>query len=207
MSRFLDSDHPDVVAFAARATEGAGSDKEKAVALFNAVRDGIRYDPYRISHDPESYRASRLLAEGAGFCIPKAVLLAAAARAAGLECNLGFADVRNHLTSEKLKERMQGIDLFRWHAYVVFHLDGRWVKATPAFNIELCERFGVKPLEFDGETDALFHPFTDDGRAHMEYVLDRGAFEDLPFETIMEDFDRYYGGFDAPVPAHDEAFN
>jgi transglutaminase-like putative cysteine protease len=206
MSRFLDIDHPDVVAFAAKATEGATTDKEKAVALFKAVRDGIRYDPYRIGDDPETYRASNLLKTGAGFCIPKAVLLCAAARSVGLECRLGFADVRNHLTSEKLKQRMKGVEEFRWHAYVLFHLDGRWLKATPAFNIEMCEKFGVLPLDFDGESDALMHPFTADGRVHMEYVLDRGAYDDLPFETIMDDFALHYD-FGEPAPAHDEAFS
>src|SRR5688572_30402407 len=134
---FVDSDHPAVVAFAARATEGATTDREKAVALFYAVRDEIRYDPYRLSDDPETYRASAVLDAGVAYCIPKAVLLCAAARAAGLTARLGFADVRNHLNSEKLRERMGGSDLFIWHGYVEFLLDGTWVKATPAFNIEL----------------------------------------------------------------------
>lgn len=206
MSRFLDTDHPDVIAFARRATAGAETDKEKAVALFKAVRDGIRYDPYRISGDPETFRASNVLAAGAGFCIPKSVLLCGASRAVGLECRLGFADVRNHLTSDKLKETMKGDDLFRWHAYNLFHLDGRWLKATPAFNIELCEKFGVLPLNFDGESDALMHPFTADGRAHMEYLNDRGGYDDLPFEEIMESFARHYGGFEPSAAVHDEAF-
>ena len=185
---FVDADHPDVVAFAARATAGAGSDREKAVALFYAVRDGIRYDPYALSGDPETYRASAVLRAGAAYCIPKAVLLCAAARAAGLTARLGFADVRNHLNSEKLRERMGGSDLFIWHGYVEFLLDGHWVKVTPAFNIELCERFGVLPLDFDGEHDALFHPYTADGRAHMEYVRERGTFDELPFDEIMGEF-------------------
>ena len=185
---FVDADHPDVVAFAARATAGAGSDREKAVALFYAVRDGIRYDPYALSADPQTYRASAVLRAGAAYCIPKAVLLCAAARAAGLTARLGFADVRNHLNSEKLRERMGGSDLFIWHGYVEFLLDGHWVKVTPAFNIELCERFGVLPLDFDGEHDALFHPYTADGRAHMEYVRERGTFDELPFDEIMGEF-------------------
>jgi len=185
---FVDADHPDVSAFAARATEGATTDREKAVALFYAVRDGIRYDPYRLSADAETYRASAVLRAGVAYCIPKAVLLCAAARAVGLTARLGFADVRNHLNSEKLRERMGGSDLFIWHGYVEFLLDGHWVKVTPAFNIELCERFGVLPLDFDGEHDALFHPYTADGRAHMEYVRERGTFDELPFDEIMGEF-------------------
>lgn len=206
MSRFVDTDHPAVIAFAQEAVEGAGTDTEKAVALFRAVRDGIRYNPHEIGNDPELYRASAVLARGSAFCIPKSVLLCAAARAVGVDCQLGFADVRNHLTSEKLQQKMRGETLFRWHAYNVFHLDGRAVKATPAFNIEMCEKFGVLPLDFDGRNDALLHPFTADGRAHMEYTLDRGAFDDLPFEDIMADFQTYYGGFEDAGAEPDEAF-
>lgn len=203
---FVDAAHPAVVAFAERATAGAISDREKAVALFYAVRDGIRYDPYTLSGDPDTYRASAVLEAGVAYCIPKAVLLCAAARAVGLTARLGFADVRNHLNTEKLRERMAGVDLFVWHGYVEFLLEGRWVKVTPAFNIELCDRFGVQPLEFDGEHDALFHPYTADGRQHMEYVSERGAFDELPFDEILADFRRIYPGIlEGPAPA-DGAF-
>src|SRR5918999_399798 len=179
---FIDSDHPDVVAFAREATAGATTDREKAVALFYAVRDGIRYDPYSMTDDPETYRASAVLRSRVSYCIPKSVLLCAAARGVGLNARLGFADVRNHLNSEKLRDRLGGTDLFVWHGYTEFFLNGRWVKVTSAFNIELCERFGVLPLEFDGEHDALLHPYTADGRDHMEYVKERGAFDELPLD-------------------------
>jgi transglutaminase-like putative cysteine protease len=203
---FVETDHPDVSAFAAKATAGATTDREKAVALFYAVRDGIRYDPYLLSDDPETYRASDVLRTGVAYCIPKAVLLCAAARAVGLTARLGFADVRNHLNSEKLRARMGGSDLFPWHGYVEFKLDGRWVKATPAFNIELCQRFGVLPLDFDGEHDALLHPYAADGRAHMEYVRERGTFDELPFEEIMTDLRPSFVRFLEEPPPVDAAF-
>ena len=190
---FVESDHPDVIAFAEEATAGATTDREKAVALFYAVRDGIRYDPWAISSDdPETYRASTVLRNRVSYCIPKSVLLCAAARAVGLKARLGFADVRNHLNSEKLRERLGGTDLFIYHGYSEFFLDGRWVKVTSAFNIELCQRFGVLPQEFDGENDALLHPFTADGREHMEYVRERGSFDDLPYDEIVGAFRATY---------------
>ncbi len=203
---FVDSDHPDVVAFAKEATKDATTDREKAVALFYAVRDGIRYDPYMMCDDPDTYRASHVVKTGTSYCIPKSVLLVAAARAVGLTARLGFADVRNHLNSEKLRERMGESDLFVWHGYAEFLLDGKWVKVTSAFNIELCERFGVVPLEFDGEHDALFHPYTADGRQHMEYVRERGTFDDLPFDDIMEEFRAAYPRVLEESPPVDTAF-
>jgi hypothetical protein len=64
------------------------------------------------------------------------------------------------------------------------------VKATPAFNLSLCTRFRVKPLEFDGMSDSLFHPFDEDNRRHMEYVRDRGSYADVPAEEIRRVFAR-----------------
>ena len=128
---------------------------------------------------------------GRGFCIGKAALLAAATRAIGVPARVGYADVRNHLTSRRLYERIK-TDIFIWHSYADLHVCGRWVKATPAFDLALCERVGIKPLEFDGENDSLFHPFDREGRRHMEYLRDRGTFADVPFETIQEAFSHAY---------------
>ena len=165
--------------------------REKAIALFYAVRDQIRYDVRDMRFDPEHYRASAVLARGGAYCIPKAVLLTAAARAAGIPASLGFGDVRNHLASPQLIQ-MMGTDVFFWHGNANLYLDGRWVKATPAFNIEMCTRFAVKPLEFDGVHDSLLHPFNAHDERHMEYLLDRGAFVDLPWQRIFASMRRHY---------------
>lgn len=191
--RYLDSDHPAIRSFAAAQTEGLSDPREKAVALYDFVRDEIRYDPYGIEPTPEYYTASATLARGQGFCVVKSGLMAAAARAAGIPARVGYADVRNHLTSEKLKARM-GTDLFVFHGYAELFLEGVWVKATPVFNRSLCEKTGVTPLAFDGRADSIFHPFDAAGRAHMEYVRDRGAYEDIPFEKIQRVFAETYGG-------------
>jgi transglutaminase-like putative cysteine protease len=124
---------------------------------------------------------------GRGFCIGKSAVLAATARAIGVPARVGYADVRNHMTSRRLRERSKS-DIFIWHSYTDLYIDGRWVKATPVFDQALCERVGLKPLEFDGRQDSLFHPFDREGRRHMEYLRDRGTFPDVPFETIQADF-------------------
>jgi transglutaminase-like putative cysteine protease len=186
----IDSDHPAVQAFAARHARGA-SDRERAVSLYYAVRDGFRYDPYRIDLTPEGMRASSVLAHGYGWCVPKGALLAAAARAAGIPARVGYADVRNHLSTERLRQVMQ-TDIFVWHGYTDLWIDGAWRKATPAFNIELCERFGLLPLEFDGVADSLYHPYDRAGNRHMEYVLQRGSFDDMPLDRLVADFRAVY---------------
>jgi transglutaminase-like putative cysteine protease len=187
---FMDFDQPAVSSFARRSA-GEGTARERAVRLFYAVRDGIRYDPYTLGVAPESLRASHTLAAGAGWCVPKAVLLAACCRAEGIRARLGFADVKNHLATERLL-RFMGTDEFRWHGYVSLFLDGRWVKATPTFNVEMCRRFGVLPLEFDGTSDSLLQAYDARNQRHMEYVRDHGAFEDLPWDEFAADMRAHY---------------
>lgn len=189
---FLDFDRPDVAAFAASAVDGAQDDREKAVRLFYAVRDRIRYDAFRIALEPRAFRASTVAAEGAAFCIPKAALLAAAARAVGVPAAIGLSDVVNHFTTPKLKAKMGEADVFIHHGYALLHVDGRWLKAAPAFNVEMCERFGVAPTEFDGRSHAVLQEYDADRQQRMEYLKDHGYWSDLPFARIRDDFAAYY---------------
>jgi transglutaminase-like putative cysteine protease len=191
-TEFLDFDHPAVSAFAADAVGGATDPTDRAVRLFYRIRDGWWYDPYGSSHERPAFRASHVVQQSSSWCVPKSILYTAAARAAGIPARLGFADVRNHLQSEKLREQM-GTDLFVFHGYTELLLDGRWLKASTAFNIELCERFGTRPLEFDGTGDALLHPFDHSGNRHMEYVRDRGSYDDFPYEEMTAAFEEAYG--------------
>jgi len=192
-AQYIDSAHPAVRAFSEKHLKGSG-DRERAIALYYAVRDEIRYNPFLDFTSPEAFRASSVLAADQGFCVGKASLLAACARASGIAARVGFADVKNHLTSPRLAETM-GSDLFVYHGYTDLYLDGKWVKATPAFNLALCERFRVKPLEFDGRADSIFHPFDQDNRRHMEYLRDRGTFADVPVDTIQQAFKEAYPRF------------
>lgn len=209
---FVDSDSDAVGRFVHDALGDATDERDKAVRLFLAVRDGFRYDPYVSTGDKADYRASSVAASSSNWCVPKSVLLTAAARRAGIPARLGFADVRNHLTSEKLSAKM-GTDLFYWHGYSVLLVNGRWCKVSSAFNIELCRKFGTKVLDFDGTNDALMHPFDEAGRRHMEYVNERGTFDDLPYDAIQQTFAEMYprdmmdgpGGAGAAA-AGDEAF-
>jgi transglutaminase-like putative cysteine protease len=186
----VDSDHPAVQAFARDHAQGV-DDTARAVALYYAVRDGFRYDPYRCMLTPQGMKASQVLALGAGWCVPKATLLAAACRAVGIPARLGFADVRNHLSTERMRQSMQ-TDVFFWHGFTEIWLAGGWRKATPAFNLSLCQRFGLLPLEFDGRHDSIYHPFDRDGRRHMEYLAQRGSFDDVPLAAMLADFERHY---------------
>lgn len=186
--------HPEVQAFVAQHHDKSASNLEKVLSLYYAVRDLIRYDPYLFSGDIEGFKASNVIAAKRGWCVPKSVLYTACCRAVGIPALLGFADVQNHLSTENMRKRMK-TDVFYWHGYTSVFLEGKWVKATTAFNIELCEKFGLKPLEFNGKEDSLYHPFDVAGNQHMEYLNERGTYHDLPLAEMLSDFAKYYPGW------------
>ena len=190
-TEFMDSDSGEIMDFARSRAWGAADKVGKAIRLYFAVRDEVRYDPYRMDLSRQGFKASTTLLRGYGFCVAKAVLLAAAGRAEGIPTRLRFADVRNHLTTERLK-RLMGSDVFFFHGYTEFFLRDRWVKATPTFNVSLCQRFNVRPLDFDGEHDAIFHEFDQSGNRHMEYLRDHGSYADLPYDKVIEVLSTYY---------------
>ncbi|MDE2364249.1 MAG: transglutaminase family protein [Hyphomicrobiales bacterium] len=190
-AEYVDSDHPAVIAFAREHAPDVLGAREKVAALYKAVRDGIRYNPYVKMTVPETFRASSVAAAGNGYCVGKAALYAAACRVHGIPARVGFADVRNHLTTPKLRESM-GTDLFTWHGFTQVHVDGDWRKATPTFNASLCEKLGVHPLDFDGREDALLHQFDGAGRMFMRYEVDHGAFHDVPAKFLMREMARVY---------------
>jgi len=188
----IDSDHESIQDFATKISNGMIDSVEIAVKLYLAVRDGILYDPYSPFYLPEHYRASYVLQRGRSFCVPKASLLCALGRACGIPSRIGLADVRNHLATKQLIEFI-GSDLFVYHGFVEFYLEGKWVKATPAFNIDLCKRHHVPPLEFNGREDSLFQAYNLRNQKFMEYVAFHGVYADLPVDKIFAAWEKAYG--------------
>jgi len=188
---FLDFEHRIIQDFISTHTTNTSTKEEKAIQLYYAIRDKLRYDPYTYSVEKDKFIASAVIESGRNWCVPKAIAYAACCRAIGVPARLGYADVRNHLSTERMRQQMK-TDVFHWHGYVSVFLHDKWVKATPAFNIELCEKFGLKPLEFDGHTDSLYHAFDLVGNQHMEYLLDRGTFDYFPYAEMVTDIRALY---------------
>ena len=188
----IDSDHKSVRDYAMETIRGSTEPVEKAVKLYLAVRDNILYDPYSPFYLPEHYCASYVLKRGRSFCVPKASLLCALGRACGIPTRIGFADVRNHLATRQLLDFI-GSNLFVYHGFVDFYLEGKWVKATPAFNSSLCKRHNVPPLEFNGREDSLFQPYNLDNQKFMEYVKFYGIDADVPVDQIVAAWEKAYG--------------
>lgn len=192
-TEIIDCDHPKIIEYANESVKNAEDDPvEKAVKIYYAVRDNIWYDPYYPFFLTEHYRASNILKSGRGFCISKAGLLCALGRACKIPSRVGFATVKNHLATPKLLEFI-GSDLFVYHGYTEFYLSGKWIKATPTFNIELCKKYHVTPLDFNGREDAIFHEFNQKKKQFMEYLEYHGTYADVPIDKILLAWKKVYG--------------
>jgi len=189
----IDSNHASIVGLVNELTADCEADPmRRAMRLYYYVRDAIRYDPYAPFYLPEHYRASNVLRAGRGYCVSKATLLCALARAAGIPARIGFATVKNHLATRQLIEHM-GSDLFVCHGFTDLYLEDKWVKATPAFNRELCELFGVPPLAFDGTADAVMQAYNSQQKPFMEYLEYTGTYGDVPVQHILREWKKTYG--------------
>ncbi len=177
----------DTVSVRKKSHEVSGSEigeQEKATSLFFFVRDKIKYSLYVSRSSPEDFRASQILSRGEGYCVQKAVLLVALARAADIPARLRFSKIRNHLTPPELLEK-RGTNVFEYHGLAELYIEGSWIKATPTYDLGYCEKTGTIPVHFDGTKDALLPPHALDGRPHIEYLKDRGFFKDLPFDELQ----------------------
>jgi Transglutaminase-like superfamily len=202
-TEFFDFTSPDVRRFVAVHTADVGpGKKEQAIALFYAVRDRLHYEIYNADFAPKDMRASAVLQKGAGLCIHKSVVYAATLRSIGVPARLWLTDVRNHLCSDQLAKLM-GDRTFHYHCLVSLQLDNKWVRATPVFNKRLCQLFNMAPLDFDGESDCVHHPFDDTGLQHMELIRDHGEFEDLPYAMVLAGLrDKHASLFASPTKFH-----
>jgi len=170
---------------AAELIRGLNTPREKAIALYYFVRDGIRHNPYAEGSRPEDFKASVTLGRGYGYCQHKALLLVALARAAGIPARLGYADVRDHLLSRKFRDMIGGDNLLIQHGYTQLYLDGKWVHASPAYDLDTCRKMGFVPVDFDGIHDARDSAFNARGKPHIEYVKDHGHYADFPWDFIL----------------------
>lgn len=188
---FFDYSHPVIQKLIAPYKESSLSDKEKAVNLYLKVRDGWRYNPYDISFNKEKLKASSIAQKDHGHCIDKAILYIAGLRGLGIPAKLHLAKVKNHIAVERLTEKF-GTNELTPHGMVDVYLNGKWIKATPAFNATLCERTGVAPLPFDGEQDSIFQEYNTEGSKFMEYLEDYGSFSDVPLAFIEQNMRTNY---------------
>lgn len=188
----VDSASPRIIELSSYLTRGAETPTRKASALFNFVRDTIRYIPYAPFDKLEHYEGEQTLDRGYGFCTQKSSLLIALARAASIPARFHFADLLNHNMPGRLGWVL-GTNRMVYHTYVEMHLGGSWCKATPSFEAPLCQKMGWRLVEFDGSSDATLHATDLLGRPHIEYLLDRGTRPAVPLDDMLTTWADEYG--------------
>jgi len=183
---YIDSDSEIVIEIANKVTKNLDSDIEKAKALYYWVRDDINYETnVSFTTRKKHYKASHAITKKRGWCVQKAIALAALGRVINVPTRLHFADIRNHAAGKKIIKLMK-TDVFIFHGYAELFLDGKWLKVTPAFNKSLCDKMGLKTVEFDGKSDAILPETTINGGKHVDYLTDRGIYADLPFKKMFD---------------------
>jgi transglutaminase-like putative cysteine protease len=184
-TEFIDCDNKLIKDKAYKVTEGLQTDREKAVALYYLVRDEVKHNAYAPLYDLDRYKASKILEAGNGVCQQKAILLVALARAVGIPARIGLVDIRDHLISDTFREMIGGVNILPLHGYAELYIDGRWIHASPAYDIETCRRKRFVPVEFDGVHDAKDSPYDLDGKPHVEHLKYHGPYDDFPWDEIL----------------------
>jgi transglutaminase-like putative cysteine protease len=164
--------------------------KEQAIALYYLVRDRFLYDSYHLDLRPEALKSSTILEKRRAWCVEKSIVLATSLRALGISSSLGYGIVINHIGVDRLTRCLKRKEIV-FHGYVSGYLDGKWVKTTPAFDINVCRLSGVEPLDWDGENDALFQAYQGDQK-FMEFIHFYGDFDDVPVQLMNDEMERYY---------------
>ena len=169
--------------------DAGGSDAfplDFALKAYDYIRDAWPYNPYRFSLIENDWCASEICTHKSGHCLDKAILLISVLRAKNIPARLGLAKVKNHIAVEDIIEKF-GNDVLVPHGYVELYLNGKWVKATPAFNKTLCEKLNLPPLDFDGINDSLFQAYDSSGSTQfMEYLEDYGVFDYVPLAYMFD---------------------
>lgn len=196
-SLFIDSDEPSIQACVAELALDDLEPAERAVRIFNFVRDTITYE-FSIRITPEEYKASHTLNDGKGFCVRKSLLLAALGRAAGIPSALVLADMRDSSLSPDAIQGL-GTDIMHHHGMAAFFLQGQWLKVDSALSPELVEKRGYRLVEFDGKTDAMHDTTTLNGEPHMSYIAIHGIYADLPYEETMRAYATGYSNASAEM--------
>jgi len=190
-TEIIDCDMASIKSKARELTDGLKTEREKAVALYYFVRDKVVHNAYTQLYDLNQYKASIILEAGNGICQQKSILLCALARASGIPARLGFVDVSDSQLSESFKQMIGGINVFPFHGFAELLIDGKWVHASPAYDIATCRRKRFVPVDFDGVNDARDSRYTEDGEPHIEHLEYHGPYDDFPWDEILSYYKKW----------------
>jgi transglutaminase-like putative cysteine protease len=190
-TRFIDSDHAEVIARARRLTEGCTSDRERLERIYYFVRD-MPYDILAAFRDLAAgrNRASDVLRAGHAFCMGKASSFVALCRAAGIPARVGFQQLHcpdKPFMSEEVR-RLWGDRTLPRHSLGEAYLDGRWLKLDATIDAATAAAKG-RPYtrQFDGVHDipTVEGPILKDLESHADYPTEVAEWYETMAHEVM----------------------
>jgi transglutaminase-like putative cysteine protease len=195
-TRYIDSDHADVIARARRLTEGCASEREKLERIYYFVRD-MPYDilaSFRYLAEGKR-QASDVLQAGHAFCMGKASSFVALCRAAGIPARVGFQQLHcpdKPFMSEEVR-RLWGDRTLPWHSLGEAYLDGKWLKLDATIDAPTANAKG-RPYtrEFDGEHDipTVEGPILKELDSHADYPTEVAEWYEAMAREVMRAVER-----------------
>ena len=132
-SLYIDSQHPVIVAQAAKLADGYADEVEIAKRCFEFVRDEIKHSwDYRLN--PVTCKASEVLIHGTGYCYAKSHLLAALLRANGIPAGLCYQ--RLTIDGDQPPYCLHGLNAVYLEPYGWYRIDARGNK--PSVESDFC---------------------------------------------------------------------
>lgn len=148
-SKYIDTDHRDIVALARSLADGYDDEVDIARACFEFVRDEIRHS-WDHQLNPVTCKASDVLIHRTGYCYAKSHLLAALLRANGIPAGLCY----QRLTITDVPPFcLHGLNAVYLKAYGWYRVDARGNK--PGVTAEFCPPVEALafPIRVEGEAD------------------------------------------------------
>lgn len=189
-TKFIESNHPAIVAKAEELTEDAVQAEDKARNIFYFIRDHIRYS-FRAKFYEEEYLASNILKKARGFCTQKSILFCALARSCGIPTGIHFYDIVDYTLPVRIVGVMRTRTLYH-HGISELYLNGSWYKYDTTLDIHLVKKNRLYPVEFIPNEDCLMKARTLSGGKHIEYVKDHGLHADVSYKEIISWFKQGY---------------
>ena len=181
-TQMCDSNNPFIITKALNLTEGATTNKEKAMRIFYFVRDKIKYQI-----NPYFSTASRTLNYRHGFCVSKSNLQIALLRALNIPAryhvvNLQSSCLNPFFPNWIVKNFPEIID---HHSICECFLNNTWVACDSTFDKDLIDGAKIKGIL----SQDVFSEIDWDGEGNLE-IFDPWKVSDVDF---FSNLDRFWG--------------
>ena len=135
---FCDVNHPAVSRLAKQLADGETNPRKITEAVFNHVRDNIRF-----GLDVVQVKASETLAKGYGVCWNKALLMVALLRSNRIPARLAYNPVKREFMMPAMGDAVQTLPEIMNHCFVQVLLDDKWISIDATLDKAIYQKLFV----------------------------------------------------------------